>query len=173
MPEKQLDKFANLAVINCTESAANTLTFKKLETGISLAEKVAWVIHRLDYIIASPEASTFSSTGDTIMFGLCVSNSFSTISVDDPSILDYNARSRLDYGTAATMIDFWRPAVRNDFTSFPSGGIIVPPVPLYCYAKGTGLDTAMTINMRCWYTLLKLSIDEYWELVEARRVIVS
>jgi len=55
----------------------------------------------------------------------------------------------------------------------PGGGLIVPPNPLYLGIKGTGLAAAQAVSCRFWYTTIELTPDEYWELVEARRIISS
>jgi len=171
MPDKN-DQFANLAILTVTESAANTLTFKKLETGISLSEKVAWIINKIEYTAASVLAANFNGDGDSLSFGLAVSNSFTAADIREQLIIDWNAIIRRDFGTAASMEPQMWPAVK-DFSSMPSGGILVPPVPLYIFAAGSGLVSATNVYARIYYTLLKLSIDQYWELVESRRVISS
>lgn len=171
MAEKK-DQFANLAVITVTESAANTLTFKKLETGISLNEKVAWIVNRVEYLVNSILAAQFNGDGDTLKFGLSVTNAFSAANFDEASILNLNQIQRNDYGAAATGGISKMPMLQ-DFSTLPAGGIIVPPTPLYLFAVGTGLVSASTVIARVWYTLLPLSVDQYWELVEARRVLES
>lgn len=171
MAEKK-DQFANLAVITVIESAANTLTFKKLETGISLMDKVAWIINRIEYLVSDLTSTQFNASADSLKIGLSVSNAFSSADFNEPSILDLNLYQRIDWGAAASGVMTLTPFIK-DFSSMPSGGIIVPPVPLYLFAKGNNLVGASTVVARLWYTLLPLATDQYWELVEARRVIES
>jgi hypothetical protein len=167
------DQFANYAVISNTESAANTLTFKKLETGISLSEKVAWVVNRAEYFLSEAAIPTlFNGTNDTLNFGLSVSSSFTVITPAEATIIDFNTITRLDFGAAASGWMIQRPWVK-DFSNLPGGGILVPPVPLYAYSMGTGLASASVMVTRLYYTLLQLSVDQYWELVETRRVLSS
>lgn len=166
------DEFANMAIIGVTEAGANTLTFKKLETGISLSEKVAWIINRIEYTRINVNATNFNGDNDSFSYGLSVSNAWVSANIQEPTIIDYNVVFRRDIGAAATGIFLDEPKIK-DFASMPGGGIIVPPVPLWGYAVGGGLGAAMTVYMRLWYTLLQLSVDQYWELVEARRVISS
>lgn len=166
------DMFANYAIIGVTESAANTLTFKKLETGISLTEKVAWIINRVEYIIGSLVAAQFNTDTDKQLFGLSLSNAFALPALDEISIIDFNFIQRQDFGAAASMHFFVGPIIK-DFSALPGGGIIVPPSPLYLYSVGTGLVAASTVVARIHYTLRVLAVDEYWELVEARRVLSS
>jgi len=166
------DKFANMAIVSVTESAANTLTFKKLETGIALFDKMAWVISRVEYLATTPLATVFDATADSLGFGVSVSNAFAVPALTEVTILDYNNISRMDFGTAANTIIWTRP-VTKDFSAMPGGGLIVPPVPFYLWALGSSLTVASTIVARVWYTNLILSPDDYWELVEARRVLSS
>lgn len=166
------DKFANYAIIQCQESAANTLTFKKLETGISLNEKVAWVINRIEYVIEELNATFFNATGDLIVYGMSLSNTFTTPVVGETTIVDYNRILRQDLGAAASGFFDYQPKVK-DFSQLPGGGIIIPPAPFYLYVMGGGLTAPAKVTARMHYTMLQLAVDEYWELVEARRVLSS
>jgi hypothetical protein len=172
MPKTGGDQFANQAIVSVLESAANTLTFKKLETGISIADKVAWILSRIEYFVSGMDAADFNGDADTLEFGLSVSAAFTTAALTETSVLDYNNVARRDIGTAASGFFLYLPWVK-DFSSLPGGGILVPPVPLYVFAKGTGLANAKTVVARLWYTNLSMTVDQYWELVEARRIISS
>lgn len=166
------DLFANQAVITCTESAANTLTFKKLETGISLFEKLAWIIHRIDYYISNRLAAEFNGDGDSLAFALTTTDQLTSLALSNAAVLDWMEWMRADYGTAAAMVPAVSP-ITKDFASLPGGGLIVPPNPLYLGVKGTGLVAADTVTVKFYYTNRALSPDEYWELVESRRIISS
>lgn len=166
------DQFSNLATISTTESAANTLTFKKLETGISLQDKVAWVISRIEYFTSDMNNTVFNATDDILSFGLSVGNTFSSPTLTEPTILDLVYVYRRDFGTAATG-GFQTMPIVKDFSDLPGGGILLAPVPLYGFIKGSGLTAAATIVARINYTLMPLAVDQYWQLVESRRVIQS
>lgn len=166
------DQFANYAILTTTESAINTLTFKKLETGISMTEKVAWVICRVEYLLNLNTAGQFNSDSDYCQYGLSVSSAFSNIVLSETTILDYNQMTRTDFGAAASGGFSYQPIIK-DFSSLPGGGILVPPAPLYGYVKSSGCVAAQSVYARINYTLLTLSVDQYWELVEARRVLSS
>jgi hypothetical protein len=166
------DKFANYAIVYAEEPSANHLTFKKLETGISLNEKVAWVINRIEYFVGGLNEAIFNTDTDALNYGLSVSNSFSTASHREDTIIDFNIVQRLDYGTPANSNLFVRPQVK-DLASMPGGGIIVPPVPLYLFIQGSGLAYADSVTARIHYTLMELALEDYWQLVESRRVLSS
>jgi len=169
------DTFANMATITVTESAANTLTFKKLETGASLMDKIAWIVHRIEYYF-TPLATVFDTTGDNLVMGISTTNvrttNLTTEAYTDPSNIDLIKIFRQDIGTAASGAIVNIPIVR-DFASLPSGGLIMPPAPLYGFAQGSGLAAAATIIAKVWFTTLELNTDEYWQLVEARRLMTA
>jgi hypothetical protein len=166
------EKWANMATITAIESAANTLTFQKLDTGISLFEKLAWVIHRAIYKIGIAVAD-FGDTGDYLDYALCATNSMSDITdLANPAIIDWRRFIKIEDGTPATTLFFDTPFIQ-DFSMLPGGGIIVAPNPLYLAVKGTGLVNAQTVKSRILFTTVQLKPDEYWELVESRRVIAS
>ena len=166
------DTFANYAIIYVAESAANTLTFKKLETGISIHDKMAWIFNRIEYSISQAFSALFNGTGDDLRFGFSVANSWTSATHVEESIIDFNKIVREDIGAAASGLYQVSPVIK-DFSTLPGGGLMVPPVPLYLWAVGTGLAAAATVTARISYTARAVSIDEYWELVEARRVISS
>lgn len=169
MAKAATDQFANFFVISVTESAANTLTFKKLETGISLFEKVAWILHRVEYLVPD-DATYFNGTGDNLSFGLSTTDQLTTAAITNAAIVDWNQIKRTDWGTAASMWLDRQPYVR-DFMDLPGGGLILPPNPVYAWLKGSGLASAADLTVRGYYTNLQLTPDQYWELVESRRVI--
>lgn len=175
MATTSLDKFTNMATITVTETAANTLTYKKLETGISLTEKVAWLIARIEYYYTG-NFSDFNAANDALHLGLCVSNArasqTSADSYTDSTLLDKVELIRSDYGAAAAAEMISRPIVK-DWSTVPGGGILVPPVPLYGFAQGISLAGATTTVIKLFYTLISLQPADYWELVEARRIISS
>lgn len=165
------DKFANLAVIGVTESAANTLTFKKLETGISLFEKMAWIIHRIEYYV-EVLAAAFNGDADFLDLGISTTDQLTAVSFSNNAVVDKLEVQRSDFGAAAVAILQQKPLYK-DFTNLPGGGLILPPNPLYGFICGGGLASARSATIRLFYTNYPLSADEYWELVESRRLISS
>lgn len=163
------DKYANVAHMKVVESAANTLTYKKLETGISLFEKMAWVIARIEYYSIG---AGFAAADDGLYMGIFTSNNPSAFSPEQVAIVDMTNLSRVDLGTAASGLLFSVPIIR-DFASLPGGGLIVPPNPIYLGVQGVSLSNPTTLEARIYYTAVQLKGDEFWELVEARRIISS
>jgi len=164
-----VEKYSNMAYLTVTESAANTLTFSKLETGIEPFAKRGWIINRVEYF-HTLNVTAFAAANDLLDFGLCVSNSFSTPAMALNEILDFNEVKRVDIGAAASGDLYTLPFVK-DFSTIEGGGILVPPNPLYLWAKGTSLGAAATVSCRFYYVSVDLKADEFWELVELRRMV--
>lgn len=171
------DKFTNMACITLQESAPNTLTFAKLETGIALFEKVAWLISRIEFVLQNIGAALLNGDGDDVTWALTVSNQLSTLSTGDlitnPAIIYGQRVKRMDIGTPATGM-YWVDPAAVDFSTLPGGGLLVPPNPLWGAIEGYGCASAALMYLRIYYTNYQLSgADEYWELVESRRIIAG
>ena len=158
------DKYSNMLYETVTESAANTLTFKAIEMGISLFDKAAILIQRLMWYNFQ---TLLAATTDAIQFGLSASNSWSAPSASQGSIIHFHEQSLLDYGTAGNNILHKQPVV-DDFTTLPGGGMLIAPKPLYLFAKGSNLSNPSSPQMRMFFTIVKLSDADYFELLESR-----
>jgi hypothetical protein len=167
------DQFANMAILTITESGVNTLTFKKIETGISLYEKVAWVVNRIEYLLTiGVNDATFNTDGDAVLYGLSGANNWSAPAFDEATVYDYNSLSCALTGAVVSKEWIAMPFIK-DLSTMPGGGLLIPPTPFYGFLKGVGLTGATAMVARIMYTMLKMSVDQYWELVEARRPIQS
>lgn len=173
--KKVSDTFANMATIYCLESAANTLTYKKLETSFGTFEKIAWVVHRIEYLLDTV-STAWNGTDDCLHCALMTGNVRATIAgsavFTDPQVVDIMRWQRIDFGTAAAG-SLYAPIATKDFAGLPSGGLIVPPAPLYGAIQGVGMASAGAVVMRIYYTIKELATEEYWELVEARRLLTA
>lgn len=162
------DSRAQIAAIHLSESAANTLTVALFNFPFSIMDKMALNIHRLEYW---PDYASLVGTGDTITMAVICGKSISDIKDQtDPIMVDSFRIQRWDSGTAANANIAVAPYVKN-FTQLPGGGLLVPPNPLAFAIKGDSLAAAGAAILRMHYTYLELPTDEYWQLVESRRVI--
>lgn len=165
----QEEKYVNQAFLSVTESGANTLTFSKLETGISIYEKVGWLINRIDYSF-EVSATVFAAAADRMLYGISVSQDITNVDLDKNAVIDSNSMRRYDFGTAGIGALAIMP-ITKDFSSLPGGGLLVPPNPIFIYAQGVALTPALTVQARMFYTVIKLKLEDFWELVEQRRMI--
>jgi len=164
------DVFANIAYLDATESVAGTLTFAQLAMSSNLiGEKYAIIIHKAEARQHNPY-SDFNSSGDVARYALTVTNSITDITdLAQPEILFYADIARVDLGAAASGLFISRPWIR-DFMDLPGGGLLVPADRLYLGVQGVGLANVLRMSMRLYYSVKQLSTEDYWELIEARRV---
>lgn len=168
MPGKA-DVYSNLILTTFNMSAADTLTFQEIDLGISLFENIGLLIEKIEYIPSVETKTLLVAAADRIRFGLTNDNGISSISADDRRIIDF---MELGVGgiVGAVVSSFLevKPYV-HDFTMLGGGGLIVAPRPLYAWMMTDGLGAVMGLVMRLYFRVLRLSSNEYIELLEARR----
>jgi len=166
---KRIDTYANVAAIYVEESVANTFTTAKFAFPFSIMDKMALVIQRIEYTLGGMDQ--LNSSTDRIVLGLFASSSITSVDdQSDPLMIDNIRIQRLDLGAAATGL-IWPNPVIKDFTNLAGGGLLVAPNPLYAGVKATGAAGVTSSWVRLYYTYLELASDEYWQLVESRRII--
>lgn len=162
------DTFVNTAFGQVTESAANTLTYSQIQTGISLFDKVAWKVERIEWYWAG--RNELDNVADYIQMALTVSNKMTGLSLDDPAVIDM-FEVHCDFaGTAANVYSYELPTLR-DFTNLSGGGLLMPANPVFIAAQGVSLASAQTISARIRYTMVELKDAEYIELVQNFRFV--
>jgi len=169
MAKKALDMYANVAAIDLTESAANTLTVAKFAFPFSIMDKMALLINRIEYEFANLP-SVLAASADQIIAGVSAVSNPDMTNPTDPGVIDSLKYSRIDFGAAASGILYMQPFIK-DFSTLPGGGILVAPNPLYAAILGVSAGAAGRVKVRLYYTYMELATDEYWQLVESRRII--
>lgn len=172
MATKAKDERAQYAAMVLTEAGTNTLTTAKFQFPFSIMDKMALVIHRIEYEVVNV-ATVFAAAADRLTMAIIAANTIVDITNPvDPTIIDSMRIGRYDFGTAATGMLLAQPLVK-DFTNLPGGGILVAPNPLYYAVKGDSAGAASITAVRMYYTYMELATDDYWQLVESRRIITS
>lgn len=167
--KKSQDNYANKFYGKCVESAANTLTFAEINTAINLQSRVAWIIHRLEWYLANATIALVTATGDTIHGALTSSNKMTALGLDNAGVLDLFDLTEIN-ASGVGFEQYQYPLVR-DFTTMPGGGLIVPPRPLYVAVQGVSLASAATIELRGYYTSIDLADSDYYDLLDAYRIL--
>lgn len=168
---KAKDKFANLAAVVVTESAAGTQTSVKFNFPFSVMDKTGLIINRIEYWPSG--LHQLNGATDYIWGGLLAASAIvNPLDQSDPVLIDSMRIIRNDYGAAASAELLTMPYIK-DFSQLPGGGILVAPSPLYAAVVSSGAAGTCGIFLKLFYTYLSLSTDEYWELVESRRIITS
>jgi len=171
MASKSKDIYAQFAALNVEEAVANAGVYVKFAFPFSIMDKMALLINRIEYILRANSA--YNSSGDSMVAGISVGTNLADVEdVTNPLIVDSVKRTRIDQGTPATCLYLTDPFIK-DFSDLPGGGILIAPNPLYAFVKGAGLGAVAACGIRLYYTYRELGTDEYWQLVESRRVITS
>lgn len=171
--KKAQDTFANYAALTITESAANTFTSAKFQFPFSIMDKMALVIQRVEYDFLATGTSVWGAAGDCMTAGICVNATIADVdNPADPMLVDTVRIRRNDLGTAASGWLMQLPVVK-DFTTLQGGGLLVAPNPFYGFVKGISAAAAGIITVKLFYTYMELATDDYWQLVESRRIISS
>lgn len=170
--KKMGDQFANIAYLAVSESVAGTLKFARLEMANNLlSEKAALIIHRTEIYLDGPQI--MNAALDGVICALTLTDRITAINdLSQPEILMALTLTRYDFGAAATGALEEKPRVR-DFSSLPGGGLLVPADRLYLGVQGIGLTGVAAASCRLYYTVKSLDTADYWELIEARRVMTT
>lgn len=159
------DIFVNKVYVSVTESAANTLTFQKIETGYGSLQKTAWIIQRIEYFFPLGQAlSLVLDNSDAIDLALCTSNLITSINLASASIIDLMEIQE----TQKSSVGFERyflPIARN-FADLPGGGLLVLPYPLYLAVKGTSLASPVSASCRISFIEKDIGDKDWMELVQ-------
>jgi len=166
---KKTDTFANKFYGKVIESAANTLTFAEIPTNVDVFSKRAWVLHKLEWYLSGSMTGIMNSNGDQVQVGLCSSDKASALSLDDSGVIDL-LTYKMELASAVGLFIKEEPLIR-DFNNMPGGGLIIAPRPLYIAVKGTGAASAVTAEVRGYFTAVDLNADEYLELVDFYRIV--
>lgn len=167
------DRYVNVAYLDCLLSAANTLTFKKLDviTGALLgAKQYGILIERAEFIFTRASMMEMTTDGDFVEGAICLSSGLTNLSLMNPEILFNASVTRHDFGVAAAAQIVEKPLVR-DFSNLSGGGILIPADRIFLGAQSTGLASAATISCRLYYTSLELAPSDYLELLQSRTLL--
>jgi len=163
MARRSEDRYTNLASIEVTETAANTLTFAELLTGISLGQGTGILIDQLDYYPTSPSLDDLVLPADTITMAICTSNAITTLNINQRSVIHaMSLHAGPAIGTNAGGGMFTREPFIHQF--FPP--IILAAPRLFLAAQGASLAAAITLRLRMYFRYIELTDKEYLELAE-------
>lgn len=164
--------FTSQATLSNVESAANTLTFTQLQTGLSIYDHVGWILGRLEFRLSNTVPALFNADGDALSIAITQNNAAAALSQSDPAIIYLLQIRRTDYGTAASG-ELRSNTFEVDFSTLPGGGILVLPNPLYLASVGSGLTGPSTVTARLYFQPVDLSDADYFNLVQARQLLLN
>jgi hypothetical protein len=171
------DQFSQFAFLKLS-AIAGALIFQKLDLAPGILQgdkKYALIIEKIEYFFSKAclGVTAFENVVEWIEFGMTISPNILAFNEAFPEVLDkkmwigyrfHNATHAEESPTTAIF-----PIV-SDFTSI--GGLLVPADRLYLAAIGAGAGfNGEEITARVWYKTQEITTAEYWELIEARRII--
>ena len=165
------DKFANLANLEITESAIGTLTFKELNTGAGIFEKMAMIIHRIEYRPTLASMELLIDGKDALEFGWVTSNQITSLAKNKAQVIDEMSLSMVLIGAAAADFMLVEKPFTVSYSDLPGGGLIVPATDLFLGCIGTSVASPISLSSSIYFTYRDLKPEEYWELVEATRAL--
>ncbi len=163
---------------------AGGLTYREINLGYGNWDKVAAVIHKIEYDmtdalqnvffdVASAHATTFAcrfGLSGTNNLAAGVTNSY----LESYGMIDYNVRMMAVDGVPSTESALYLNNIENgiverDFTGV--GGLLVPAKPIYIWSTTSAPSLFSGLfSLRLWYTLVDLSPAEYLELFQQWRL---
>jgi len=161
------DKYANVLTESIEMSAADTLSFEEVNIGLSLFDKAGILISRIEYHLATGVPGYMTAAADRVNMGVTASNSVTSLAVTQQAVIHTMQVQRNDFGTAASASLFVLPIV-YDFSTLPGGGLMITPKPWYIAMTSSGLASAASGYIRFFFTVQKLSPQDYFELMETR-----
>ncbi len=155
------DRFANVAAGQVTLSAANTLTFNEILTGVSLGQGVGMLIDQISYYLNDLLVTEMSALNDSCQFAVTTSN-------DVPDIEDAIDRRILDLFTvkSALVTTGGREQVSPKIHQFFPPLIIAAP-RLYLAANSSNFGAVQTFQFRIYFRYVQLTAQQYLELAES------
>jgi hypothetical protein len=165
-----MDQFANKAYVQVIESSAGTLTYSELQSNINIMDKVAWVIHRVEYYLSDSTLLRLAADQDSVLVAWTSSNKLTTLDLGDASVIDFLKITVRDFGTPGNNY-IWNQPIIREFNNLPGGGLIVAPRPLYLAILGGNLSGVATVSARMYFTVRELSKEDYYDLLDFYRIV--
>ena len=157
------DRYANIMSGTVNMSAANIITFLAINTGVGLQSKQGMLIDQIDYFPTITALGEMTTAGDTIQFGLTVSNGVTSLfDFTDRRVIHSAILGRVDFGTAASAQLQALPVTRQFFPA-----LIVAEPTLYFAALTAGLASAATIRFRVYFRFIELTDRNILEIAQS------
>ena len=163
MPPQREDRFANIAAARVTESAAGTITFTEMLTGISLGQGVGMLIDQIDYYVGFGTLEDVVDLADRLHVFVGSSDDVTDPAVmTDRRILHSMGMTGVMVGAVVSLTHEYRPRV---YQFFPP--LIIAAPRLYLGILGVSLASPAVADVRIYFRYVGLSPQQYLELAES------
>lgn len=163
-------RFAKIATVSVTQSAANALTFTGFQTGVGLqvgstrGKGIAMLIDQIDYYCKNLSA-TVVGTLDTLRYGITTSNQITAVEdLEDRRIL-HAAEVQIAITTSG-IVRFHQP---HSHQFFPA--MIWAEPELFFATDGESLGAAADMVCRIYYRIIELDQQLIFEVAQSFRII--
>ncbi len=165
------DKFANIATVQVTETAADVITFQELRTQVGIEpdreSAQAMIIDEIDYLLDAATLGALSADGDALSYAVTISNAVPALNdFTDRRILHSGFVQRNDFGVAASGWVFQQPLV---YQFFPP--LITAERSLFLGVQGSLTGIANILRARIYHRIVRISQAEFLELAEVFRLV--
>lgn len=178
MAKTQTDKYANcVGRLVSPYTAGNPPLSAKIDFGLSIQDKVGILIRRVEFDIWCIPLRALAGDNDYLIFGISAWPPATVTEAEEPNNPAWVIRREIklhNMGGAANVEQWlYRPTLDVDLSGMPGGGLIVPPSTLYAVICGSIHASGQPIKMdtRMFFTVETLTTEDYWQLVESRRMI--
>ena len=173
--QKMSDKYPQFMVPSVTQSAADTLTFGRVNVGMSLFDYAGFIISRIEYFPGRTAINLLTNNAVELNIALTGSNSIANLAIEKAQVYDKITLSSAEVGTPADQFigGLQAQPYVHDYSNFEAGGVLVPAQDLYIACDSTSLGTAVTVSARVYFRVIKLQAADYVELAQRLRVLSS
>lgn len=172
MPKTTLDRYPQKAILETTISTglgATVTTLKKLETGITNLQKIAWDVKRIRFAFDNEVMANMNTALEYRFFGISASSSPSQNSnFTNASLYDY---LKIDQAmTAVAGAPSWAQWTTPIDHDFPQGLLVLPQ---NIYAITRGYDSAAALgpwpcHMEIDYLEIEIGPEDWYDLLQMR-----
>ncbi len=164
-------RFAKIATVTVTGSAANTITFAEFQTGVGLqvgatrGKGLAMLIDEIDYYVTNLNL-VLALDGDIVRYGITTSNQVSAVEdLADRRIL-HSAERQLRAITAASVVTFTQPHIHQFFPA-----LLWAEPTLFLATDGESQPVVPTVVARIFYRLIELDQSLIFEVAQQFRIV--
>jgi hypothetical protein len=172
------DKFVQVVGRSVSVTAGAVPSNSQIVFGLSILDKVGVLIHRVDFDVEVSPPLPAAPVRGKIVFGISAVSMSTQVEVENDNnpawVVRRTIMEEIDNGGVAVgeARNVW-PTLVADFSTLPGGAIITPPSTVFLTGWAiTGTSgVVIVVRSRLYYTITELSTEDYWQLVEARRMI--
>ena len=167
MAKAKRDMFINRAMLRCTQTGTNVLTFAQLNFAVGVFQGIALVINRIEYHVSAAAFQGVVENTDNFQVALTMSNQITDITYARPEVID----SRQVFGHLTGVganLQLVDNRIKTELSSMPGGGLLVPANPIYLAMASAGLTSFKFVDVVVFFTFKELSDSDYIELMQSR-----